>query len=85
MEFVVVRCSDDGDRSVLIDGVRSGRTGQTLQVQKGNHSFALCECDEGDHVKYCRAARYLPIRQLAQVKDTVSLRPLEVLFARQDD
>lgn len=85
MEFVVVRCSDGGDRSVLIDGVRSGRTGQTLQVQKGSHSFALCGCDEGDHVQHCQAARYLPIRQVAQVKGTVSLRPLEVLFARQHD
>lgn len=84
MEFVVVRCSDGAERSVYVDAVQSGRTGQVLEVQKGTHSFALCQCGDDEHVKYCRAARYLPIQQRVQVKDTLSIDPLEVRFERQD-
>lgn len=82
MEFVVVRCSDGAARSVFVDAVKSGKTDQVLEVQKGTHSFALCGCADAGHVKYCRAARYLPVQQRVQVRDTISIDPLEVRFER---
>lgn len=82
MEFVVVRCSDGADLPVWVDSVQGGRTEEVLDVQAGNHLFALCECAGGQHQGSCTAAGYRPVRQQLVVQETFAADPLEVRFEK---
>ncbi len=69
MEFVTVTFDDD--RQVFIDGTPSGNTNETLQVDRGTHTFDL----GAPH-------NYAPTFRRRQVANTTPIRPLEVTFAK---
>ena len=67
MEFIVVRFASA--RDVFVDGMRMGRTGEKLRVQKGRHTIHLGEPRDYD-----------PAWRRPDVRGTTSIKPMEVLF-----
>jgi len=66
-EFIRVTFADS--RDVFIDGQLSGRTQQTLRVEKGTHTIHL-----GD------PRNYEPSFRRPRVEKTSPIKPLEVTF-----
>jgi hypothetical protein len=67
VQFVVVKFKRS--RKVLIDGEKSGRTNQTLQVGEGVHTFKLDGPDD-----------YEPKWRRPNVTGTNPIMPMEVKF-----
>ncbi len=59
------------DREVFVDGESSGRTNETVRVERGTHTVNL-----GD------PRDYDPKWRRPQVKNTSPIKPLEVTFAK---
>lgn len=70
MEFIIVRFRDA--RDVFVDGMQMGKTGEKLRVEKGRHTIHL-----GD------PRNYAPTSRRPDVKNTASIKPMEVLFEPQ--
>jgi hypothetical protein len=69
MEFVIVVFPDD--RAVLIDGVATGHTNRSLQVDTGTHTFSLGSPQD-----------YTPTQRQLLVQNTTIIRPLRVIFEK---
>jgi hypothetical protein len=67
MEYVIVKYSQK--RTVLVDGEESGTTGVVLRLEQGTHTFSLSDPQD-----------YKPSFRRRMVKDTTSIKPMEVTF-----
>jgi hypothetical protein len=67
MEFIIVRFRDA--RTVFVDGMPMGSTGERLRVQEGVHTINL-----GD------PRNYTPKWRRPEVTGTNATRPMEILF-----
>ena len=71
MEHVYVQYPEE--RDVHMDGQVVGKTGATLMVEEGRHSFDLGA-----------PADYAPASQERMVKDTSPIKPLVVVFTPEE-
>jgi len=71
MEYVIVAYPTN--RSVYIDGEKGGITNDVLRVEEGTHEFDLGNLKN-----------YQPESQEVEVQGTTVLKPMQIVFSKQD-